>query len=396
LKVVPTLSIGKAGALTLALAALLLASCVPLPTDPLWASVTTFGDEQDILFAFHDRVTLIDPVDGSPVRRLGTDGEPLRDEAGNPLPWTVQVPGTPPTQLYFAPIPVDDSTFILPSFSRRFYEVDVSSARIPLPEGRQMAADTETSHIVADVVATDDMIYVPLSEGDIQAIDRQSFSQVWKFDTPFGVWTQPLLVDGVLYVASMDHNLYALDAETGRRLWVVDLRGAITSTPLYYEGNLYVGSFARRLFQISTDGQVLSEFETRDWVWATPAIRDNTVYVGDAAGWLYALSIDGRDMALQWDRQVAAKTIRATPLVTDDLIVIGARDNAVYWLNRVDGSVRVRNQMIGEVLANLLLIEPSDAVRIPEPYVIVSTMARDESLVAFTLSEGVRRWVWKP
>lgn len=381
----------------LVLLLLLLASCVPLPLDPRWASVSLVDNGQEIFFASHDHVTLIDPVDGSLVELRDSSGNVRVDsETGNALTWRVQVQANPATVFYYQPITIDANTLLLPSFSRRFYEVDVEAARILNPEGRLINADTDTSYIVANVLATDDTLYVPLSEGDVTAVNRDDYSERWKFDTEFGVWAEPLLVDGVLYVTSLDHFLYALDADNGDMLWKIDLQGAVASTPVYADGYLYVGSFGRKLFKIASDGTIAAEFEVKNWVWGSPALAsDNMLYVGDASGWVHALDVSGSDMRLVWERQVAERAIRATPLVADDKLVVASRDHNAYWLSRDDGNELFRRELVGEVLADMVVVEPGENVNIPEPYVLISTMANDEALVAFTLESGERRWAYR-
>lgn len=81
-----------------------------------------------------------------------------------------------------------------------------------------------------------------------------------------------------------------------------------------------------------------------------------------------------------------------TPLVTDDTIVVGSRDHFVYWISRETGEETFKRETRGEVLSNILLIEPNDTFQ--EPMIFVSTTAHEEQLVAFTLDQGERRWVY--
>ena len=47
-----------------------------------------------------------------------------------------------------------------------------------------------------------------------------------------------------------------------------------------------------------------------------------------------------------------------------------------------------------EIFSNILLIEPSDTVDINEPYIVVSTMANDKMLVAYSLSTAEQKWAY--
>jgi outer membrane protein assembly factor BamB len=237
-------------------------------------------------------------------------------------------------------------------------------------------------------------LYVPLSEGDVVAMDLNSLSEtLWSFDTAKGVWAQPLVVEGTLYVPSMDHHLYAVDAETGAELWRQNLGGAVTSTPVFHEGSLYVGSFARKLYQIdAATGSITAEAQTNDWIWGSPVIVDGTVYVADAGGWVYALNAG--DLSEIWGKKIANRTIRATPVVYGDFVIVASRDQNLYWLNRATGDEIAANRQAvgGEILADMLVIEPSESVNIAEPQVIVTTMAHDNNVVAYWIESATEAW----
>ena len=101
--------------------------------------------------------------------------------------------------------------------------------------------------------------------------------------------------------------------------------------------NIYVGSFARQIFEISTDGKILNQKPTSDWVWGTPVIDNGILYVGDLGGSLYAFDT-ANNLQQVWVQKVAAGAIRATPLIVGDVIIVGARDQKFYWLKRADGT----------------------------------------------------------
>jgi hypothetical protein len=189
--------------------------------------------------------------------------------------------------------------------------------------------------------------------------------------------------------------LYALNPETGEEQWRLDLTGAVASTPVYSDGYLYVGSFARKLFKISTEGVIVAQFDTHDWVWGSPTVIDGVLYAADLGGYVYALQDNGDSFSPVWEpRKVANGAIRATPLVTGNTIIVGSRDHNTYWIDRETGQEIFHREMVGEVLADLLLLEPSETLNISEPMVLVSTMSHDELLVAFTVTDGVRQWAY--
>lgn len=364
------------------------AACVGGPTEATWGQISLIGDPANILFAYNDRIVLIDPADGSPVELRDSNGNIRVDDQGNPRVWQVTGASNTPVLFYTAPIAVEDGTMLTASYNQKLFEVDLEAARITNPEGRSVPG-----HVVAVPLATDEFIYVPLSEGDLTAYTLPELDEAWTLDTTHGVWAEPLLVDEVLYVTSLDHHLYAVDPETGDERWTLDLGGAIASTPVYSDGYLYVGSFGRKIFKISTRGEIVAQYDTNDWVWNTPVLVDGVLYAADLGGYVYALEVNGTSFTPVWQpRKVAEGAIRALPLVTDNAIIVGSRDRNAYWINRATGEEIFHREMVGEILANPVLLEPSESLNISEPMVIVSTMSNEELLVAFSVGEGQRLW----
>jgi outer membrane protein assembly factor BamB len=365
--------------------------CTGLPLEASWADVSLYGTPPQIMFVYNDQFHQVDPADGSRSELRDASGRVRLDEQGNPRVWTVAQPSSGRFTFYTRPIQLEDDILLSASYENRLFEIDPAAGRILRQEGYPLPG-----HVVATPVLNADagLLYVPLTETNLAAVETTSFLTVWTHPTERGVWASPLLHEGVLYVPSMDHNLYALNAVTGDELWRLNLGGAVASTPVVANGALYVSSFGRRVTKVSFSGQVIASFPTAEWVWGAPAVIGDEVYIADLAGSVYALRDTGSAFQQVWTRQVATRGIRATPLVSGDTIVVGARDRFVYWLDRATGEERIKREMRGDVLADLLLIQPDQVVGINEPFVVVSTLAREELLVAFTLDDGERKWVF--
>ncbi len=379
-----------AGIMTLfAVLALTLTACTGGPTEPNWSDISLM--DGNILLTFSTVMLQLDPVDGSQVNLYDANGNVRTDPSTNTARrWEIAASGgSSPTRFYTTPLNVADNLLLAASYDRKLIEIEQDTARVIDINGTAIPG-----HMVADLLRDGDVLYVPLAEKDLLALTVDGYSQLWRFSTTRGVWATPLLLDGVLYVTSMDHFMYAVNAETGEELWRIDLQGAIASTPLLYNGSLFVGNFARKLFEISLDGVIIAEYDTADWVWGTPVIADDVLYAADLVGNVYALDISGEGFSELWRRQIASRAIRPSPIVYEDRLVVASRDHYVYWLDRETGEVIVRHDVRGEVLAEMLLIEPSETLIIGEPLLLVSTMSRENLLFAFQ-ADGNSEPRWK-
>ena len=320
-----------------------------------WPGVTKLDSTQQIAMAYTDRIVLINPANGDPVELLNEDGRVRLDDEGNPRLWEVLGNDLKNSQFYAPPIVEAGDTLLAANFSNHLFEIDVPSARVNNPDGAEVA-----SAIVSHMTLTDDLLFVGYNDRNFAALNRADMSVRWTFETERGVWAQPLLVADTLYVASLDHHLYAVDPETGIERWKLDLEGAVPAAPTYVDGHLYIGSFARKLFDISPDGAILNQYQTEDWVWGTPVVVDNHLYAADLGGWVYALNL-GDGFVEVWKETLGPEAaVRPTPIITDTQVIVGSRDNTVYWLSRESGDLLFERQVAGEVLADMLVIDQNE------------------------------------
>jgi outer membrane protein assembly factor BamB len=378
---------GRWGVALAALVVLLVSACGPTHIDPRWSSISVL-DEDKIVLAFGDRLTLVNAIDGTPVSLLDANGSVRLDDQGNPRIWEVRGGEGGQVRFYNTPVITGDETLLAPSYDMRLLEIDVPVARV---DTGGAALD---QHLVSSPVLNDTLVYQGLADRDLVALRADDFTEVWRVETGHGIWSQPLLVDDTLYFSSMDHFLYAVDAQTGEVQWKTDLQGAMTSTPVYADGHLYIGSFAKKVFDVSAEtGEIQAELPTADWVWSTPSFADGTLYVTDVGGNVYAFDTqDG--FSQDWTVKASERSIASTPLVTESVVIVGSRDQNVYWIDRETGEVMDTKATAGEVMADPILLEPSEDNNLQEPLVVVSTTANQELLVAFTLDRGQRVWAY--
>ncbi len=368
------------------LLALVLTACTGGPTEPSWGDISVL--DNNLILAFSGTILQLNPDDGTPINLYDTEGNVRTDpETNAPRRWEISLGAT--MRFYHAPLVVSEETLLVASYDRKLFQIERDAARIENTVGVDLPG-----HVVADVLQANGLLYVPLSEKDLLALNEDDFSQRWRFTTTRGVWAAPLLLNGVLYLTSMDHFIYAIDAESGEEIWRVDTGGAIPSAPLLYNNSLYVGTFGREIVQVSLNGRIIARYSTADWVWGTPVIANNILYTGDLVGNVYALELTNAGFTELWRHQVTTRAIRPTPVVYEDRLIVASRDNFVYWLNRNTGDTIVRQDVRGEVMAEMLLLEPAEGLNITQPMLFVNTMARENLLFAFP-ADGNGEALWK-
>lgn len=375
-----------------AILAVTLAGCANVRRGVSWPALelVTIDEQPRVLVIYDGQVEAIDPYLGAQIHTVrDADGNVVMDD-NTARQWIVKGSDLDGAQFFVAPYQ-ENGTFLFPTYSNRMIEVDVDTATVT-----NISAVELDDGVIADIVVTEDLIYVPYRQGNIQALDRETYTERWHFETDGGVWAAPLLQDGVLYVTSINHYLYALDAETGAELWnePVDLEGAIASTPLLYEDHIYVGSYSHKMYKISLNGVIVGEYEGNNWIWGTPVIEDGILYYTDLSGYVYAINTDA--MNERWSQRPANRGIRSAPLVTDNYVVVAARNGSVYWLNRETGATVQEAEVDGrpELLSDILYLPADEERGYPELMLIASTNNK-QLVAAFNMETFSPQWVYQ-
>lgn len=374
------------------LLAVVLTSCVGTRMGVSWPSIglTDINGQLHISLAYNDQVAILNPSNGVAARLIDPDtGNPIRDSENNPRNWVLSGSSHNNAQFYALPIRLDEESLLVADYNGNLLKVNSIGATVS-------RAYPVKDQIVANLLAVDDIVYVPLLNGGVSAFSTADFREIWTFPVSAGVWAELLLVNDMIIVPSVNHFLYAIDRNSGALIWEVDLGGGVASKPLLANDRLYVGSFNRAFFEISLDGVVLNKYDTQNWVWGTPAIDENGyIFVADLSGYVHALDSQN-NLAQRWSVQVAERGIRAGPVYYEQRVIVSARDGKVYWLDSRDGELINAREIEGapELLGDLLLLEPGDTLDIDEPLLIVSSVDTGKLLIAFGV-DGRQTWIYR-
>jgi outer membrane protein assembly factor BamB len=153
----------------------------------------------------------------------------------------------------------------------------------------------EFQNPVTEVAVWGDVVYVAVGEC-VVAIGQDGNSR-WRFQTDGGVESSPAVVDDTVYVGSNDNHVYALDANTGTQQWAFETDLFVTS-PAVVDGTVYAGSHDGNVYALDANsGTEQWAFETDGDVRSSPAVVDGTVYVGSGGTTVYALDGTGTEVS---------------------------------------------------------------------------------------------------
>lgn len=87
--------------------------------------------------------------------------------------------------------------------------------------------------------------------GSVFAVETDSGTKRWQFETDGRVLSSPTVADDVVFVGSWDGTVYGLDAATGDERVALETGGRVSSSPTVADGRLYVGCNDGHVYALS-------------------------------------------------------------------------------------------------------------------------------------------------
>jgi outer membrane protein assembly factor BamB len=238
-----------------------------------------------------------------------------------------------------------------------------------------------------------DLFVIGNGDGNIYALDTESGSLQWTFETGHRVWATPLIVSDTVYVGAMDRHLYALSLSTGEVKWEFERKGAFASTPVMEDGTLYIGAFDDALYAIDAEtGSERWHFEGEDWFWGSPIVYEDTVFAVDVKGRVYAF--DAANGEERWRKflvtdQNQPVPVRAGPALDKDgsRLFVSTQSGTLYALDTADGFVEWSKSAEGRGLSEPVV---SDSL------VYQSLILGSSRIRALQVEDGRETWAFPP
>jgi eukaryotic-like serine/threonine-protein kinase len=177
-----------------------------------------------------------------------------------------------------------------------------------------------------------DRAYVPLTDGQLVALQRQTGEVVWS--KPLAGSTAPIVADGVVYVAALD-ALHAIDATDGTTRWAVPLDAFPSAAPALVGDRIALLAGTELIAFRTTDG-------TRLWIRTLDTMEPPATLISSPQAIFAAMAnrvirVEAADGAIRWTRDLPPTLSR--PAFADDRVIVGSSANAFYALDADSGSI---------------------------------------------------------
>jgi len=186
----------------------------------------------------------------------------------------------------------------------------------------------KTGNVVHSSPAVNDgMVFIGSWDRNMYALDLSTGKKIWNFTTgndtvyynQIGIQGSPLISDSLLYFGCRDSHIYCLNKYTGRERWSFDAKGSwVIVTPTLLDNKLYAATSDSHRFLIldPLSGKVLSENDTKTYVFGSPVTTQGLVYVPTFGGSLMAF--DAKNAKLVWTWQTKAAKMDKQDALNDE------------------------------------------------------------------------------
>lgn len=279
--------------------------------------------------------------------------------------------------------------FLSPQSIVTIYGLEDGQSNTPteLWTNQEIASD----RIVAQPLQVGSVAYVGTADNMLFALDAESGSVLWQFETGHSIWAQPTYHDGTLYLASLDRTLYALNAESGAEIWRTELTGALSGKPIVGDGLVYVSNFDSKLHALDLEtGEERWSVEADDWIWAPPSLVGGVLYFADSQGGIYAAdAVTGEQI---WKQQ-GPGAVQTSPVVNGNMVYVASQGDletgqgvlAAYAIE--DGTEVWRQNTVAPLYTTPVVVEDT---------VVVALQSESALLIGYNPETGGQEWLLPP
>jgi outer membrane protein assembly factor BamB len=238
---------------------------------------------------------------------------------------------------------------------------------LPLSEGVLVALNPADGKLIwkaetggefsASPAADDRSVFVPTRyaesaqgpvHGTLRALSKSTGVTLWMRTLPAPLAGSLVAGPSALFAGSADGRFYAFDKRTGLTLWINQYGEAFSSQPVLAGHLVYAGSEGGTLLALDqTSGALVWQYKARARIQGPIALANGSVFFGSGDGYVYAFSeLRSR---LVWRRRTGA-AVQAVAAVENGLLA-ASLDNFVYLLSANKGSLIWRRQLAGRISA---------------------------------------------
>jgi len=195
-------------------------------------------------------------------------------------------------------------------------------------------------------------LYVGNTSGVFVCVDPGTGEQIWKFELPAnrrmsGVRSSAAAESSRIVFGGEDGFLYALQADSGSLCWKYDTGSPVTATPLITAGMAFAGNRRGIVTAIGcATGKLIWRFDAGAPVFANPVRAGDLTLVATIAG--RVIGVRTRDGSPAWSVDLGGP-VSAGGAVAGDVAYFGTLRKEIYALDPLHGTILWKGDAGGRV-----------------------------------------------
>ncbi|MBL8026456.1 MAG: PQQ-binding-like beta-propeller repeat protein [Fibrobacteres bacterium] len=164
--------------------------------------------------------------------------------------------------------------------------------------------------MLASPIVSGDTLIAACINGNILAIDWRKGELIWNYSSGSSAYSTPAIDNDMVYTAFRDGSVRALDRQTGSLLWRFDVEDTIASekeiqAPIKMTSSrIYVGCFNGKLYCLNKNGTKAWDYQTHFYIKEAAAISDTLIAISSRDEAIYLLRNYGDSVVLLWKNRV--------------------------------------------------------------------------------------------
>jgi len=244
----------------------------------------------------------------------------------------------------------DEKTIYVGSTDGRLYALQAET-------GSESFKFDSDAPILTSPIYLDGRLIVSDSAGKTQAIDPVTGSVIWSWEGPAPVLASPVMAGNQVIVCDRTGQVTALDIRMGRRLWHFSALDAIVAAPRAHGDSLYFGTRGGHVYSIAAhSGRLNWKYVADGRIVSTPTASVDTVYVGTQGGVCFALEAEtGR---LIWEYPTFSPILKSGVIVFTS-VMFASENKWLYCCEKYSGTLKWKAPLKGSPGAALETIGAS-------------------------------------
>ena len=253
------------------------------------------------------------------------------------------------------------------------------------PRWTYLTNETDRASINAAPVICGDLVYVADARGVVHAIELDTGSAKWKYETEDGFATSPLIVGDRLFIGDLAGVMHCVSTDTGKLIWKRDTEAPIHASANSDGRHILLGNDGADVLCLSPeDGKIIWKAQAGDRINAAPGIADGRAFYSGCDAHLRAYEVATGKELFDYDMGLLSG---ASAVIVQDRVIVSLDQGQVMCLG-TDGTTR---HWIYEQVEDSAMVYGTPAVY--DGIVVVG--ARDRQIHAIDLNTGKRLWAFR-